>query len=68
MPTAADVGRDGLDARADLGGLNLSTFPKVFVETGNMHNPADAALLVSPAFRRRAANALAHGLERFLPG
>ena len=68
MPTATYVGRNGLDVRTDLGGLNLSTVPKVFIESGNMHNPTDAALLESPAFRRRAANALAHGLERFLLG
>ncbi len=68
MPPATYVGRNGLDARTDLGGLDLSTVPKVFIETGNMHNPTDAALLESPAFRQRAANALAHGLEKFVHG
>jgi N-acetylmuramoyl-L-alanine amidase len=68
MPPATYVGRDGLDVRTDLGGLNLSTVPKVFIETGNMHNPTDATLLESAAFRQRAANALAHGLEKFLLG
>ena len=68
IPTATYVGRNGLDVRTDLGGLNLSTVPKVFIESGNMHNPTDAALLESPAFRQRAANALAHGLEKFLLG
>ena len=68
MPPATYVGRDGLDIRTDLGGLNLSTVPKVFIETGNMHNPTDATLLESPSFRQRAANALAHGLEKFLLG
>lgn len=68
MPAATYVGHDGLDVRSDLGGLNLSTVPKVFIETGNMHNPADAALLERPAFRQRAADALAHGLETFLLG
>jgi N-acetylmuramoyl-L-alanine amidase len=68
MPPASYVGRDGLDIRTDLGGLNLSTVPKVFIETGNMHNPTDAALLESAAFRQRAANALARGLEKFLLG
>jgi len=67
-PPATYVGRDGLDVRTDLGGLNLSTVPKVFIEAGNMHNPTDAALLESAAFRQRAANALAHGLEKFLLG
>jgi N-acetylmuramoyl-L-alanine amidase len=40
--------------------------PKVFVETGNMRNAQDAALLESPRWRERAARALAAGLERFL--
>jgi N-acetylmuramoyl-L-alanine amidase len=66
MPPATYVGHNGLDVRTDLGGLNLSTVPKVFIESGNMHNPTDAALLESPAFRERAASALAHGLEKFL--
>lgn len=66
MPYATYVGTDGLDVRSDLGGLNLSTVPKVFIETGNMRNAADAALLESSAFRQRAAAAIASGLERFL--
>jgi N-acetylmuramoyl-L-alanine amidase len=66
MPYAAYVGKGGLDVRSDLGGLNLSTVPKVFIETGNMHNPADAALLESSTFRQRAAIAIASGLKRFL--
>jgi N-acetylmuramoyl-L-alanine amidase len=66
MPPATYVGHDGLDARTDLGGLNLSTVPKVFVEAGNMRNPTDAHLLESPTFRQRAARALALGLETFL--
>ena len=68
MPPATYVGRNGLDVRTDLGGLNLSTVPKVFIETGNMHNATDAALLESPGFRQRAAGAIAHGLEKFLVG
>ncbi len=68
MSPATYVGHDGLDVRRDLGGLNLSTVPKVFLEAGNMHNAADAALLENPAFRQRTAVALAHGLETFLLG
>src|SRR5207237_4381354 len=30
MPTSTYIGHDGLDVRSDLGGLNLSTVPKVF--------------------------------------
>jgi N-acetylmuramoyl-L-alanine amidase len=60
------AGRDALDVRTDLGGLNLSTVPKVFIETGNMRNASDAARLESAAYREREAIALAHGLEAFL--
>ena len=65
-PYATYVGRAGLDVRSDLGGLNLSDVPKVFVETGNMRNAADAARLRSPAYRERQAEALAAGLRAFL--
>jgi N-acetylmuramoyl-L-alanine amidase len=66
LPYATYIGRSGLDRRSDLGGLNLSDVPKVFAETGNMRNPADAELLEDPRFRERAARGLARGLTRFL--
>jgi N-acetylmuramoyl-L-alanine amidase len=66
MPYATYIGREGLDERSDLGGLNLSNVPKVFIETGNMRNPTDAALLETGAFRERAAIAIEHGLASFL--
>lgn len=66
MPYATYLGGNGLSVRSDLGGLNLSDVPKVFVETGNMRSGADARLLESPAFRQRIARALAAGLTRFL--
>jgi N-acetylmuramoyl-L-alanine amidase len=65
-PYSTYVGRDGLDVRTDLGGLNRSTVPKVLIETANMRNADDARLLESPAYRRREAVALARGFERFL--
>lgn len=66
MPTSTYAGTDGLIARNDLGGLNLSTVPKVLIETGNMRNAEDVALLTSPSFRQREAQAMAHALDRFL--
>ena len=42
------IGQDGFSVRDDLGGLNLSDVPAVFLEAGNMRNPADAALLTDP--------------------
>jgi N-acetylmuramoyl-L-alanine amidase len=68
MPRANYIGTDGLDARTDLGGLNLSDVPKVFIETGNMANATDAAKLESAGFRQRAARAIAQGIQRFLQG
>jgi N-acetylmuramoyl-L-alanine amidase len=65
-PASTYAGRGGLDVRSDLGGLNLSDVPKVFVETGNMRNAADARRLESGAYREREAQALARGLEAFL--
>jgi N-acetylmuramoyl-L-alanine amidase len=66
MPYATYVGVGGLDVRTDLGGLNLSDVPKVFIETGNMLNPTDARLLSRPRFREREALALRLGLAAFL--
>jgi N-acetylmuramoyl-L-alanine amidase len=65
-PYSDYVGARGLDVRTDLGGLNLSTVPKVFIECGNMRNSADAARLTSPRFRERIALALAAGFTAFL--
>lgn len=68
MPLANYIGGDALSERSDLGGLNLSDVPKVFVETGNMRNATDAALLKSAEFRQREAIALAQGLAAFFSG
>ena len=65
-PVSTYLGRDGLDVRSDLGGLNLSDVPKVLIETGNMRNATDAARLESAAYRQREARALANGIEAFL--
>ena len=61
-------GRDGYIRRDDLAGLNLTTMPKVLIESGNMSNAADAALLVRPAVQRAIAAALAAAITRFLAG
>jgi N-acetylmuramoyl-L-alanine amidase len=62
------AGGGGLDHRADLAGLNLSTRPAILVECGNMRNPADAARMSSPAGRQRIARALADGVLAALSG
>jgi N-acetylmuramoyl-L-alanine amidase len=67
-PYSDYIGNQGLDVRTDLGGLNLSTVPKVFIECANMRNAGDATRLTSPAFRQRTAAALAAGFTTFLTG
>ncbi|WP_225830797.1 N-acetylmuramoyl-L-alanine amidase [Streptomyces sp. NK08204] len=59
-------GGTGLVTRTDLGGLNLSTVPKVFIECGNMRDSTDAALLTSGAWRQKAAQGIADGIADFL--
>jgi N-acetylmuramoyl-L-alanine amidase len=58
----------GLDVRKDLGGLNLSTVPKVFIECGNMRDSKDSARLTSGAWRQKAAQGISEGIVSFLRG
>ncbi|MFF0432432.1 N-acetylmuramoyl-L-alanine amidase [Streptomyces sp. NPDC004327] len=58
----------GLDVRDDLGGLNLSTVPKVFIECGNMRDPKDATLFTDAAWRQKAAQGIANGIAAYLKG
>jgi N-acetylmuramoyl-L-alanine amidase len=65
-PFANYVGRDGLAFRGDLGGLNLSQVPKVFIECANMRNAVDAAHVTDPSWRTDAAQGIADGIALFL--
>nr|BFD90758.1 hypothetical protein KitaXyl93_21180 [Kitasatospora sp. Xyl93] len=65
-PYADYVAEDGLDTRSDLGGLNLSTVPKVFIECGNMRNSTDAQRMTDPQWRQQAAQGIADALTAFL--
>lgn len=60
------IGKKALNYRDDLGGLNLSTVPKIFLEAGNMRNAKEAAEFRDPAFRQKLALALADGLQNYL--
>jgi N-acetylmuramoyl-L-alanine amidase len=66
LPYSTYIGTKALDYRNDLGGLNLSTVPKIFLEAGNMKNPTEAAKFQDPRFRQRIALALANGLQQYL--
>ncbi|MEV6108322.1 N-acetylmuramoyl-L-alanine amidase [Streptomyces sp. NPDC051940] len=58
----------GFTVRGDLGGLNLSTVPKVFIECGNMRDGRDAAQLSDRDWRQRAAHGIVDGITAYLAG
>jgi N-acetylmuramoyl-L-alanine amidase len=66
LTPATYIGQGGLYPRPDLAGLNLAQYPSVLVECGNMKNPADAALIESPAGRQKYADAVVRGIAGFL--
>jgi N-acetylmuramoyl-L-alanine amidase len=68
MPTSTYDGIGGVMFRDNLAGLNLTTVPEVLIESGNMRNATDAALLVSASFQRREATAIAQAITQFLTG
>lgn len=60
------IARNGMIARTDLGGLNLSKVPKVLAELGNMRNAGDARRLKSAEWREHVARALRSALAKYL--
>ena len=66
MPVADYIADQGFSERDDLGGLNLSDVPVVFLEAGNMRNETDAELLADPAFQDEIAGAIVDALIGFL--
>ena len=66
MPVSNYLGTNGIMPRGDLGGLNLSTVPKVFIECGNMRNATDASMMHSDAFQQSAAAAIDTAVVQFL--
>lgn len=60
------LGSGGIQPRADLGGLNLSTVPKVFIECANMRNAADAAKVTDARWRQAAAQGIANSIAAFV--
>jgi N-acetylmuramoyl-L-alanine amidase len=66
FPTSNYIGSDGLSARDDLAGLNLSDQPVALVECGNMRNPDEAATLSSATGRQRYAAAIADAITAYL--
>jgi N-acetylmuramoyl-L-alanine amidase len=66
MPESDYYGSHGIELRNDLAGLNLTTVPKVLIESGNMINATDAAILTTPRFQRQLAGALLAAILKFL--
>jgi N-acetylmuramoyl-L-alanine amidase len=66
FPISTYIGSNGLSARDDLGGLNLSERPAVLVECGNMRNATEAAAFSGPAGRQSYAAAIAAGILAYL--
>lgn len=60
------LGKNGLWARNDLGGLNLSLRPTVMVECGNMRNATEATLMSSEEGQQEYAEGLARGILAYL--
>ena len=65
-PPSNYTGTNGIVYRSDLGGLDLSTVPKVLIECANMRNAHDAADVQSAPWRQSAAQGIASGVELFL--
>ena len=65
-PVSTYLGAGGLQPRADLAGLNLSTVPKIFIECANMANSADAAKVTDLSWREAAAHGIAASVTAFV--
>lgn len=68
MPTSTYIGSNGISVRGDLGGLNLSTIPKVFIECGNMRNSTDLAMLHDAGWQNQAADAIVAAMAAYFSG
>ncbi|WP_439384410.1 N-acetylmuramoyl-L-alanine amidase [Amycolatopsis lexingtonensis] len=64
--TSNYIGGNGLSARSDLAGLNLSTRPAALVECGNMRNATEAARMTSAEGRQGFAASIAAAIEAYL--
>jgi N-acetylmuramoyl-L-alanine amidase len=66
IPASNYIGKDGINTRSDMGGLNLSVVPKVLLECGNMRNAGDAAMETNATDRQKMAEGIAAGLAAYL--
>lgn len=68
LPMSTYAGSGGLSERSDLGGLNLSDVPVVFLEAGNMKNQDDMTVLADASGRDSIARAVSSAIVRFVQG
>ena len=66
IPAANYIGSNGLDARADIAGLNLAQYPSILVECGNMKNPQEGAAMATMQGWQTYANAICQGIAAFI--
>jgi N-acetylmuramoyl-L-alanine amidase len=66
IPYSSYAGHNAINPRDDLGGLNFSLVPKVFIECANMRNAGDARILTDADRRQAMATGLAMGFAAFL--
>ncbi len=59
------IGSGGITSRGDLGTLNWADRPVTMIESGNMRDSQDVALLSSEAGRQQIAEGIAAGLAAF---
>ncbi|WP_424323722.1 N-acetylmuramoyl-L-alanine amidase [Gordonia sp. (in: high G+C Gram-positive bacteria)] len=59
---------NGVVTRPDIAAVNLTRVPAAFVEMGNLSDPAEAAVLSSPAGATKYAVAITTGITNYLGG
>ena len=68
FPASNYLGKNGIDVRSDIAGVNLARVPDFLIEMGNGSNPQEAAQLTSPQGQQHYADAIADGINRYLSG
>lgn len=59
---------DGIQTRSDIAAVNLTKVPAVFIEMGNLSNPAEAASLAARAGQLKYSMAITNGIVNYVTG
>ena len=65
LSTSNYIGSAGLDQRGDLGTLNRAEVPAIMIESGNMRDATDLAMLKSAAGQQRIADSIRDAAIKF---